>query len=79
MLNTRQNYHHSKLPKIGQLVLIDKQIQPNRKKMLAIVLSFPLCDNCLPYSKGIHTVNIRILADNSIKQVSGFWLTSAEY
>jgi hypothetical protein len=36
-----------------------------------IVESFPLCDNILPYSKGIHTVNVRRLDNGRSIKISG--------
>ena len=67
MFNTRQNIHHSKLPEIGKIV-----IDPFSKDK-AITIAYPLNDNVRPYSKGIHTVFIRILKNNTIRSMSGFY------
>lgn len=64
MFATRQNYHHSKLPALGEVVEL-----PSGAK--GIVESFPLCDNILPYSKGIHTVNVRRLDNGRSIKISG--------
>jgi hypothetical protein len=72
MLNTKQNFHHSKLPELGTVVKLPKKLDPAQSKV--IVESYPLCDNILPYSIGIHTVNVRALANNSRHKISGFWL-----
>lgn len=75
MFNTKQNYHHSKLPKIGSLVKIANDLRNHLDiKPTYQVIAYPLCDNVLPYSKGIHTVYIRNLANNRVHRVSGFWL-----
>jgi hypothetical protein len=74
----RQNFHHSKMPNIGELVTIPKEIC-NRlsgvdyKHRKGIIESFPLCDNERPYSIGIHTVNVRMLHNNEVKRFSGFY------
>lgn len=74
----RQNYHHSKLPKLGTITKIPSEIctrysgiRPNTKH---IVIAFPLCDNQLPYSKGIHTCLVKSLHDGKIHRISGFFL-----
>ena len=36
-----------------------------------IVESYPLCDNVLPYSIGIHTCNVRRLRDGQVFRISG--------
>ena len=73
MFKTRQNYHHSKLPKIGTIGKHPAQssnVQELRGNW--IVESYNLCDNCYPYSVGIHLVNIRSLANTNITDtVSG--------
>jgi hypothetical protein len=66
--NNRQNYHHSTLPKLGDIV------QPGILSGWWIVTSFNLCDNVLPYSRGIHLVNIEKLSDRNINAtISGFY------
>ena len=79
--NKRQNFHHSKMPNIGEVVRVPKDIcnrlngiDPKHNK--AIVVSFPLCEGCRPYSIGIHTVNIKMLQDGSIKNISGFFFVN---
>ena len=78
MLKTRQNYHRSELPKIGAIVEV--QIKPlfmsrytHRRYRKFIVVSYPLCDNVLPYSKGIHTCNIKALDNGREFKISGFY------
>jgi hypothetical protein len=80
MLNTKHNYHHSKLPAIGSISRLissrtwsgDERYLRNSKDKY-IVIAYPLCDNCLPYSKGIHTVWAKNLRTNDIIRVSGFY------
>lgn len=67
-----QNFHHSKLPPpgaIGRIVGLST-VNPQRK---CIVSHYPLCDNILPYSRGIHTVVVRFLDNNEIARFSGIW------
>ena len=68
----RQNFHHSKLPAPGAVGHIRglQTIDPRRK---CIVSHYPLCDNILPYSIGIHTVYIRFLDNQEELNISGFW------
>lgn len=81
MLNTRQNYHHSKLPALGTIGYHPSTRNTPRHfwkcaelKGKWIVESYNLCDNVLPYSRGIHLVNIRSLANPEIVDtVSGFY------
>ena len=74
MLSTIANIHRHKLPKPGAIVRI-VGLQRNGYYPLHRwqVESFPLCDNVRPYSFGIHTVNLRRLADNARARVSGFY------
>jgi hypothetical protein len=80
--NKRQNFHHSKLPNIGEVVKVPEYIcnrlSINPKHNKAIVVSFPLCENSRPYSIGIHTVNVMMLKDRSIKKISGFFFVDFE-
>ena len=72
----RQNVHHSKLPKpgaVGHIVGLST-INPRRK---CIVVAYPLCDNVLPYSIGIHTVFVRLLDNQEAQRVSGIWFREA--
>ncbi len=73
MLNCkRQNTHHSKLPlpgAVGHIVGLST-VNPRRK---CIVSHYPLCDNVLPYSRGIHTCWVRFLDDGEIARFSGIW------
>ena len=66
----KQNYHHSKLPKIGEIGFINLPQYHNDRFMVS---HYPLCDNVLPYSKGIHTAYFKRLKDNAITQFSGFY------
>jgi hypothetical protein len=79
----RQNFHHSKMPAIGEIVKVPARIcnrlngiNPNTKH---IVIAFPLCENVRPYSIGIHTCLIQSLKDGSIHKVSGFFLVDNDY
>jgi hypothetical protein len=68
----RQNIQRSKLPKpgaIGRIVGLST-VNPRRK---CIVSHCPLCDNVLPYSRGIHTVFVKFLDNGEIARYSGFW------
>lgn len=68
----RQNFHHSKLPTVGAIGhLVGLQtVDPCRR---CIISHFPLCDNVLPYSIGIHTVWVRFLDNHALLRVSGIW------
>jgi len=72
MLTPYANFHHSKLPDTGALVhiVVLSTVDPQRK---CIVSHYPLCDNVLPYSLGIHTVYVRFLDDHEIIRISGIW------
>ena len=76
MLTSRANFHHSKLPVPGVLghIVGLSTVNPQRK---CIVSHYPLCDNVLPYSLGIHTVYVRFLDDHEIMRVSGIWFQEA--
>ena len=67
MFNTHQNFHHSKLPKLGAIVEL-----PSGSR--GIVVAFPLCDNVLPYSIGIHTCFVQRLDTGHIFKISGTWV-----
>lgn len=69
MFGTRQNFHHSKLPKLGDIVEL-----PSGSR--GIVSHFPLCDNARPYSIGIHTVYVRRLDNNRIIRIAGHYAVS---
>lgn len=78
--NKRQNFHHSKLPNIGEIGHITngqnrygETLYINGLKEPYIVESFPLCDNVRPYSFGIHTAHFRNLKTGERKQFSGFY------
>lgn len=74
--NKRQNFHHSELPNMGEIVTLEslKSISPDYAGKW-IVVSFNLCDNpSYSYSVGIHLVNLALLADRDItRTVSGFY------
>lgn len=72
-----QNIHGSKLPQpgvIGHIVGLST-VNPRRK---CIVSHYPLCDNVLPYSRGIHTVVVRFLDNGEIARFSGIWFKELE-
>lgn len=70
MLTKRTNFHHSKLPNVGELVTLRLSLvaPPTRKFR---VVAYPLCDNVLPYSLGIHTVYLQALDNAQELRVSG--------
>jgi len=72
MLTTIGNIHHSKLPKRGTIgyILGLPTVDPKRK---CIVSHYPLCDNVLPYSIGIHTIYVRFLDNQNEVRLSGIW------
>ena len=77
--NKRQNYHHSKLPALGEIVKIPACLDGHNglnSRTKHIVISFPLCDNVRPYSIGIHTCIIKNLQNGSTHQVSGYYLVN---
>jgi len=78
MLNTRHNFHHSKLPKPGAIVQLPKELTRYMKPGKLIVESYPLCDNDRPYSIGIHTVNVRRLDNGQRLRLSGFYLVEKD-
>lgn len=75
----RQNHHKSKLPSPGSVgYLISKYDRLGtayhyRGKQLYQVVAYPLCDNILPWSKGIHTAYFKSLKDQTVHQLSGFY------
>lgn len=79
--STRQNFHHSKLPALGAIVAISRELCHSRPHLAGkwIVESFPLCDNIRPWSIGIHTVNLAQLGRRAVKvTVSGFYCEEVE-
>lgn len=73
----RQNFHRSKLSPsgaVGHIVGLST-VNSSRK---CIVSHYPLCDNVLPYSRGIHTVFVRFLDTGEIARFSGFWFKELE-
>ena len=72
MLSPCANFHHSKLPKPGTIGWIVglSTIDPKRK---CIASHYPLCDNIVPYSRGIHTMFVRFLDNGEIARFSGIW------
>ena len=70
---TRQNFHRSKLPNLGEIGTIRglSTVDPRRR---CIVESFPLTDSAdYRYSLGIHTVTVRFLDNGERRRFSGFW------
>jgi len=76
MLTPKANIHHSRLPAPGAVghIIGLSTIDPQRK---CIVVAYPLCDNVLPYSIGIHTVFVRFLDNQEERRVSGIWFREA--
>ena len=77
--NKQQNYHHSKLPNLGDIVKVnihsrDFMLANKKRWQNWIVVSFNLNDNVSPYSVGIHLVNLELLRDRNVKfTCSGFY------
>ena len=72
MLTPIANIHHSKLPNPGAIGTITglSTVDPKRR---CIVEWFPLFDNILPYSIGIHTCWVRFLDNNERRRFSGIY------
>ena len=70
MLTHRTNYHHSKLPKIGEVGFLRL---PYQKPLKCRVAAFPLSDNVLPYSIGIHTAFFQVFRNGLTVRASGFY------
>lgn len=72
--NKRQNFHHSKLPNVGDIVTIP-WFPTHTYTGKFIVESFNLCDSAdYHHSYGIHLVNLALLADRDVKYtVSGYY------
>lgn len=68
----RQDFHHSKLPAPGAIGNIIGLSTVNQRRK-CIVIAYPLCDNVLPYSIGIHTCWVRFLDNSEIQRFSGQW------
>jgi hypothetical protein len=76
--SSRQNVHHSKLPKPGEMghIVGLSTVNPRRK---CIVIAYPLTDS--PdhrFSMGIHTCFVQFLDNAEIRRFSGFWFESAD-
>jgi hypothetical protein len=74
--NNRQNFHHSKLPQIGDIVEVHTHpLRQGNRYAKFIVESFNLTDSAdYRYSIGIHCVNIANLANrNECYTVAGHW------
>jgi hypothetical protein len=83
--NKRQNFHHSKLPNIGDIVTVAIDIMCNHRRRYRKfrVEAFPLCDS--PQyrgrfmSLGIHTCIISALDNGEIAKMSGHLLVTNNY
>jgi hypothetical protein len=80
MLTKRTNIHFSKIPEIGTIGYLvigttkfGDKLYYNGRKQKYRVIAFPLCDNCRPYSIGIHTTFFENLKTKIIVQLSGFY------
>jgi hypothetical protein len=83
LTHTRQNYHHSKLPAMGSIVILPTLDAPRQHRgwktyPVYIVESCNVTDaprtDGRYYSVGIHTVTLALLADrNQRRTVSGFY------
>lgn len=75
MLSSKANIHHSKLPALGEIVIVKKrELEPGCRYRKFIVESFPLSDSAdQRYSRGIHTVNLKALDNGDTFRVSGIY------
>jgi len=76
----KQNFHNSKLPKLGQTghllkgySWLNDPVYLKGQKSKVQVIAFPLCDNEEPYSLGIHTAIYKDLANGQTYKASGFF------
>lgn len=68
--HTPQNTHNRGFPELGTIAKLDGY---NFK-----VVAYPVCDNVLPYSRGIHTVYAERLHDRVIMQISAFYFEESK-
>lgn len=80
MLTTKANRHHSKLPPLGEVGYLTNGTNRwgeilywNGKRQRYQCVAYPLCDNVLPYSIGIHTALFKNLRTGEVLQMSGFY------
>lgn len=72
LASRRQNFHQSKMYPPGTIgYIVGVSTVTSRRK--CIVSHYPLCDNVLPYSKGIHTLYVRFLDNREVARFSGNW------
>lgn len=74
MLTQINNRHYSMLPNIGDIVCIqglEKCGYNPRERFEAV--AYPLNDNCVPYSYGVHSVFLKSLWNGRVVRVSGHW------
>lgn len=78
--SVRQNFHHSKMPNIGDIVTIPNISHLTFSGCKAIVTSFNLCDSPdYRFSYGIHLVNVELLRDRDIKYtIAGYYFVNGE-
>ncbi|MBN8595831.1 MAG: hypothetical protein J0M33_29020 [Anaerolineae bacterium] len=79
LYSKRQNFHRSKLPKLGEMGHIVGLSTVNAKRR-CMVIAYPLCDGAIYHrrllSYGIHTVWVRFLDTSEIVRFSGIWFQS---
>ena len=81
MLTQKTNIHRSELPEIGSIGKLvmgrnrwGESIYHQNIKSSWICISFPVCDNVFPSSRGIHTAFFKSLQyPKLIVRVSGFY------
>lgn len=83
MLTLKANYHHSKMPKIGEIGYITSGTNRYNETLFYKglrqkyqVVAYPLNDNVYPYSIGIHTAFFKNLRTNEVQRFSGFYFES---
>jgi hypothetical protein len=70
---------HSKRYELQQVInFVDHLALRELHKASAILIlsHYPLCDNVLPYSIGIHTVWVRFLDNGEMVRFSGIWFNA---
>lgn len=85
MLTQKGNIHNHKIPQLGSVGYLSFGINnwgemryKDGRKMKYQVIAFPLCDNVLPHSIGIHTAYFKNLQNGKLIKASGIWFFSID-